>query len=287
MVASFVMTGDAASTIDAHHHFWRYDSAEYEWIDDSMSALRRDFLPPDLAVALTAGGVHGAISVQARQTLDETEWLLALASAHDLIVGVVGWVPLASSSVRADLAKLVAHPKLRGVRHVLQGEADPRFFERPDFNAGIGALRDFSLAYDLLIYEHQLPAALAFVDRHPGQVFVLDHAAKPRIRERSVEPWRTHVRDLARRPDVYCKLSGLVTEADTHAWTDADLRPYADTVLEAFGPSRVMFGSDWPVCLVASPYDRWVDAVRGFTAGLTASERAEVLGGTARRAYRL
>ncbi len=278
-------------TIDAHHHFWRYDPAEYDWIDDTMSALRRDFLAPDLAAALGAAGVKGAISVQARQTLDETRWLLAIAREHDFIAGVVGWVPLAAPSLRTELAPLAANRKLRGVRHVLQGEADPGFLDRADFNRGIDALREFGLAYDLLIYEHQLPATLAFVDRHPGQVFVLDHAAKPRIRERLIEPWRTHIGELARRPEVYCKLSGLVTEAapdpSTDAWTDADLRPYADTVLEAFGPSRVMFGSDWPVCLVASPYDRWLDTVKTWTAGLTASERAEVMGGTARRAYQL
>jgi L-fuconolactonase len=278
-------------TIDAHHHFWRYDRAEYDWIDDTMSALRRNFLAPDLAAVLGAAGVQGAISVQARQTLEETRWLLAIADAHDFIAGVVGWVPLAAPSLRTELAPLAASRKLRGVRHVVQGEADPGFLDRADFNAGIDALREFGLAYDLLIYAHQLPAALAFVDRHPGQVFVLDHAAKPRIRERVIEPWRTHIGELARRPEVYCKLSGLVTEAapdpSTDAWTDADLRPYADTVLEAFGPSRVLFGSDWPVCLVAAPYDRWLDTVKTLTAGLTVSERAEVMGGTARRAYRL
>lgn len=277
--------------IDAHHHFWRYDRAEYDWIDDTMSALRRNFLAPDLAAVLGAAGVQGAISVQARQTLEETRWLLAIADAHDFIAGVVGWVPLAAPSLRTELAPLAASRKLRGVRHVVQGEADPGFLDRADFNAGIDALREFGLAYDLLIYAHQLPAALAFVDRHPGQVFVLDHAAKPRIRERVIEPWRSYIGELARRPEVYCKLSGLVTEAapdpSTDAWTDADLRPYADTVLEAFGPSRVLFGSDWPVCLVAAPYDRWLDTVKTLTAALTVSERAEVLGGTARRAYRL
>lgn len=272
--------------IDSHHHFWRYEPAEYDWIDDTMSALRRDFLAPDLASTLGAAGIGGAISVQARQTLGETRWLLSIADEFDFIAGVVGWVPLASPSVRVDLSAL-AGGKLRGVRHVVQGETDPRFLERPDFNAGIDALQDFGLTYDLLIHEHQLPAALAFVDRHPGQAFVLDHAAKPRIRDRIVEPWRTHIRELARRPAVYCKLSGLVTEATPNTWTDDDLRPYVDTVLDAFGPSRILFGSDWPVCLVASTYDRWVRAVRTLTAGLTASERTEIMGGTARRAYRL
>jgi L-fuconolactonase len=276
----------STSTVDAHHHFWRFDPAEYDWIDDSMSALRRDFLPADLAPAMSAAGMHGAISVQARQTLDETRWLLSLAEANDFIVGVVGWVPLASPSLRAELATLAENGKLRGVRHVVQGEADPRFLERPDFNAGVNALGDFGLAYDILIYERQLPAAIAFVDRHPGQVFVLDHAGKPRVRECALEPWRTQMRELARRPNVYCKLSGLVTEAAPQSWADTDLRPYIETMLEAFGPARVMFGSDWPVCLLASDYNRWADTVRNFTARLSASERAEIFGGSARRAYR-
>jgi L-fuconolactonase len=284
------MTADAARdpapTIDAHHHFWRYNAAEYDWVDDSMSVLKRDFLPADLSAPLEAAGVRGVISVQARQTIEETRWLLSLAAGHDFIAGVVGWVPLASPTLRAELVRLAESTKLRGVRHVVQGEPDPRFLERPDFSAGVDALREFGLTYDLLILERQLPAALAFVDRHPGQVFVVDHAAKPRIREHALEPWRTHMRELARRPEVYCKLSGLVTEAAPD-FSDADLRPYADAVLEAFGPTRVMFGSDWPVCLVASSYERWIEMVRTFTASLTASERAEVLGGTARRAYHL
>jgi L-fucono-1,5-lactonase len=273
--------------IDAHHHFWRYDRAEYDWIDDTMSALRRDFLAPDLADALRAAGVQGAVSVQARQSLEETRWLLSIAAAHDFIAGVVGWVPLASPALRTELEPLAAGSKLRGVRHVVQGEPDPRFLERPEFNAGVAALREFGLAYDLLVYERQLPAAIAFVDRYPGQVFVLDHAAKPRIRDRVLEPWRTHIRELARRANVYCKLSGLVTEAARDAWTETDLRPYADTVLEAFGPSRVLFGSDWPVCLASSTYERWVATVRTLIDGLTATERGEIMGGTACRAYQL
>ncbi len=286
-----VPTGMSASVIDAHHHFWHYEPAAYDWIDDSMSVLRRDFLPADLDVAIRAADVHGAISVQARQTLAETDWLLAMAAAHDFIVGVVGWVPLASSSLRADLARLSGDRKLRGVRHVVQGEPDPRFLERADFNAGVRALRDFGLTYDILIYAHQLPQAIAFVDRHPGQVFVLDHAAKPPIRDHAIEPWRTHLRELARRPEVYCKLSGLVTEAAPDARTEASLRPYVDAVLDAFGPGRTLFGSDWPVCLVAcppyDPYARWIGAVRTFIARLTPAERDDVMGGAARRAYRL
>jgi L-fuconolactonase len=273
--------------IDSHQHFWHYEPAAFDWIDDSMRVLQRDWLPAHLCPELSAAGIAGAITVQARQTLDETAWLLDIGDAHDAIVGVVGWVPLTSSSVAGVLERLVDRPKLRGVRHVVQGEADPAFLDRPDFNAGIRALGEFGLTFDLLLYERQLPSARQFVDRHPDQVFIVDHAAKPRIRDAILEPWATHMRQLARRPRVYCKLSGLVTEADPHAWTDADIRPYVETVLAAFGPERVMFGSDWPVCLLASPYGRWANAVKGFIAELTPSERAAVLGGAARRAYRL
>jgi L-fuconolactonase len=273
--------------VDSHHHFWRYDPGEYDWIGDDLAAIRRDFLPADLKGEIDAAGVDAVVSVQARQSLEETRWLLGLADANDFIVGVVGWVPLVSPSVGDTLAELAANPRLCGVRHVLQGEADPGFAARADFNRGIAALRGLGLAYDVLVYERQLPAAVALVDRHPDQVFVVDHVAKPRIRDGVVSPWRERVRELARRPTVFCKLSGMVTEADPRAWTRAALQPYADVVLEAFGPSRVMFGSDWPVCLAACTYPRWLAAVRELCAGLSAGEREDLMGGTARRAYQL
>ncbi len=273
--------------IDSHQHFWRYDPVEYDWIDDDLAAIRRDFLPADLAREIGPAGVGAVVSVQARQTLDETRWLLELAEANEFIAGVVGWVPLVSPSVGDTLAELAANRRLCGVRHVLQGESDPGFPASPEFSRGIAALRGLGLAYDILVYERQLPAATALVDRHPDQVFVVDHAAKPRIREGASSPWRERMRDLARRPNVFCKLSGLVTEADLHAWTRPMLQPYADVVLEAFGPSRVMFGSDWPVCLAGCSYSRWLATVRELCAGLSAGERDRVLGGTARKAYRL
>jgi len=273
--------------VDSHQHFWRYDAKEYDWIGDDLAAIRRDFLPEDLSRELGPAGVDAVVSVQARQSLGETRWLLELAGAHDFVAGVVGWVPLVSSTVADTLAELAANPRLCGVRHVLQGEADPDFAARPDFNRGVAALRGLGLAYDILIYERQLPMATALVDRHPDQVFVVDHVAKPRIRDAVVSPWRERIRELGRRPNVFCKLSGMVTEADPRAWTHAALEPYAHAVLEAFGPSRVMFGSDWPVCLAACPYSRWLATVRELCDGLSASERESVLGGTARVAYRL
>jgi L-fuconolactonase len=273
--------------VDSHQHFWRYDPREYDWIDDELAAIRRDFLPADLAGEMEAAGVDAVVSVQARQTLGETDWLLGLAAENDFIAGVVGWVPLTSPTVAETLARLAGNPRLCGVRHVLQGEADPDFAARRDFNEGIAALRGLALAYDILIYEHQLPMAMTLVDRHPDQVFVVDHVAKPRIREGILPPWRERIRELGRRPNVFCKLSGMVTEANPRAWTSASLEPYAQAVLGAFGPSRVMFGSDWPVCLAGCGYAQWLGTVRALCGELSARERESVLGGTARLAYGL
>lgn len=271
--------------IDAHHHFWRFNADEYAWIGESQTVLRRDFLPSDLAVELRAAGVDGVVSVQARQSLAETEWLLELAARHAFIRGVVGWVPLVAPDVADVLGQFTAaSPKLRGVRHVLQDEADA-FFARDDFNRGLARLREHRLVYDLLIHEGQLPAAIALVDRHPEQVFVLDHLAKPRIRERVTEPWAHHISELARRPNVTCKVSGMVTEADPADWSEAQLRRYFDIVLAAFGPERLMFGTDWPVCLLGTSYPRWHQLVAEWSTPLSADERAMLLGGTAQKIY--
>lgn len=278
---------DGTIRIDAHHHFWRYDPAGYGWIGEDMSAIRRDFLPADLLAEIRAAGIGGVVSVQARQTREETAWLLELAAEHDFIRGVVGWVPLVAREVAGELERFAAAPKLKGVRHVLHDEADDEYMLRADFNAGIRALRPFDLAYDLLIFERHLPQTIAFVDRHPGQVFVLDHLGKPRIEEGALEPWRTDLRALARRENVYCKLSGAVTETDWVGWNEADLLPYLETALEAFGADRVMFGSDWPVCLVASGYSRWVQTVERFASHLSLAEQGRLFGETAARAYKL
>ena len=272
--------------VDAHQHFWFYSEEEYGWINEAMAAIRRDFLPADLFPLLAQSGIDATVAVQARQSLAETEWLLNLAEEHDWIAGVVGWVPLTSARVEETLEALATRPKLKGVRHVLQGEAD-EFMRREDFHAGITLLRRYSLTYDVLVLERQLPAAIQLVDRHPQQPFVLDHLAKPLIAAQELEPWRRHIRELARRPHVDCKLSGLVTEADFRAWTIHDLRPYVETALEAFGPGRIMFGSDWPLCTVASNYSRWVDAVRDYVSELSADERESILGGNAARFYGL
>jgi L-fuconolactonase len=273
--------------IDAHHHFWSYDPVEYGWIDESMRSIRRDFLPEHLRAEIASAGVDGVVSVQARQSLDETAWLLDFATQNDFIKGVVGWVELVSPRVGAELARFAANPKLKSVRHVVQGEPDDNFILREDFNRGIRELKKFSLVYDILIFERHLLPTIQFVDAHPNQIFVLDHMAKPRIKAGGVEPWSKNLRELARRPNVYCKVSGLVTEADFATWTEVQLHPYFETVLAAFGPQRLMFGSDWPVCLVACGYARWHQMVSGWIAKLSPHEQARVLGGTALEVYKL
>ena len=272
--------------VDAHQHFWRYSNEEYGWIDDGMAAIRRDFLPEDLAPLVRDSGIDATVAVQARQSMEETHWLLELADDNDWIAGVVGWVPLTEPAIEETLRKLAQNPKFKGVRHVLQGEPDA-YMAREDFNAGIAKLSRFRLTYDLLILERQLPAGIAFVDRHPNQTIVLDHLAKPLIAAQEFEPWRTNIRELAHRPHVSCKLSGMVTEADFNHWTIDHLRPYVETVLEAFGPDHVLFGSDWPVCTVASSYSRWIASVTELLAGLSVTERDAVFGGNAVRLYRL
>jgi L-fuconolactonase len=273
--------------IDSHHHFWLYNPRAYGWITESMSILRRNFLPGDLEKEIAAAGVAGAVSVQARQSLAETEWLLELADENDFIRGVVGWAPLCSPQVRGDLQRLAGKTKLKSVRHILQDEVDDDFMLRPDFDRGIAILKDFGLRYDILIFERHLPQAIKLVDRHPELTFILDHIAKPRIKNNILSPWRANLAELARRPNVYCKLSGMVTEADHRGWTGAQLRPYMDAALEAFGPRRLMFGSDWPVCLLACGYGRWFKIVSEFATSLSSSERARLLGGTAIEAYGL
>ncbi|MEM8946502.1 MAG: amidohydrolase family protein [Planctomycetota bacterium] len=273
--------------IDAHHHFWRYNAEDYSWIDSSMHWLRRDFLPADLQDAIAEVGIDGVVSVQARQTLEETTWLLALAESSSSVCGVVGWVPLCDQDVKSTLERLQSSENLVGVRHVVQDEPDDEFLLREDFNAGVALLHEFDLAYDILVFERHLPTTLEFVDRHPQQRFVLDHMAKPRIAENDLEPWATNLNALARRQNVYCKVSGMVTEADRDRWTQEQLLPYWETVLDAFGPRRMMFGSDWPVCLLASEYQKWYQCVQDFAGQLSVSEQNMLFGGTATLAYNL
>jgi L-fuconolactonase len=273
--------------IDAHQHYWIYNPEEYEWIDESMSAIRRDFLPADLKPELTKNGFEGSVVVQTRQTLEETAWLLELADRSADIVGVVGWIDLCSPEAASQLKKFAEHPKLVGIRHIVQGEPDERFLLRSDFLRGIALLDGFNLAYDILIYTQHLPVAAEFVERFPKQRFVLDHLAKPPIKRCELEPWAGGIRRLAEFPNVLCKLSGLVTEADWQGWKPEQIHPYLDVAFEAFGPKRLMIGSDWPVCLVAASYSRAVNVVKEYVDRHHPDSREDVLGRNAQRFWRL
>jgi L-fuconolactonase len=278
---------EQAVTIDAHHHLWRYSPEEYGWIDEDMQALRRDFLPADLRSAMASAGVDGTIAVQARQTLEETRWLLDLADGCDAIRGVVGWAPIAGEEFPGCMEEFDDLAKLKGLRHVIQSERDEHYILREDFNSGIRTMAGSGLVYDILIYERHLADTIYFVDEHPGQVFVLDHVAKPLIAAAVLEPWASRMMELGERENVWCKVSGMVTEADWKAWTPEKLKPYLDVAVEAFGPKRLMAGSDWPVCLVASDYARWWGVLRDYFADFSEAERARVFGGTAVEVYGL
>ena len=272
--------------IDAHHHLWRYTPEEYGWIDETLHRLRRDFLVEELADEAADASVRATVAVQARQSLQETEWLLDVSRHHPLIAGVVGWAPIADDEFSALLEALKANPLLKGLRHIVQAEPDG-FLHGSGFNRVIAAMRDTGLVYDLLVYARQLDQAIRFVDRHPQQIFVLDHIAKPEIANDCYESWASSLRELARRENVICKLSGMVTEADWKRWTPDALQPYFDTVLDAFSPARIMVGSDWPVLTVATSYARWWQVVESWIAPLSENERAQMESGTAQRIYRL
>jgi L-fuconolactonase len=272
--------------VDAHQHLWHYDAEEFSWIDEEHRDIRRDFLTRDLQAAMSSARVNGSVATQARQSIEETEWLIDVARTFPGIYGVVGWLPLLSDALDEHLEHFSAEPLLKGLRHVVQSEPDG-FLERTDFNAGIERLRGTDLTYDLLIVERQLPEAVRFVDRHPQQMFVLDHIAKPRIATGEIEPWRKHLRALAERPNVICKLSGMTTEAGVRQWTSDQLKPYVDVVLDAFGAERIMIGSDWPVLLAGCQYAQWWGIVEGWVAELSSGERASILGQTAQRIYHL
>ena len=273
--------------IDSHQHFWSYSAAEYPWIGAGMERIARDYLPVDLAAVAAPQGIGGSVAVQARQSVAESRWLLGLAEASPIIRGVVGWVDLRSAGVAAELAELSAHEKFVGVRHVVQDEPDPRFVLGADFVRGLRQLQSYGLTYDLLIYPQQLPAAVQLVAMLPEQPFVLDHLAKPRIKTGAIQEWRRDVEALAQHGNVCCKVSGMVTEAEWRGWKPADFTPYLDVVLQAFGPERLMFGSDWPVCLLAGEYSEVVGIVADFFGRLSAAEQQFIWGGTATRFYGL
>jgi L-fuconolactonase len=273
--------------VDAHQHFWRYSPAEYEWIDDSMAVLRHNFLPDNLKPELESNDFHGSVAVQARQTLEETRWLLELVERSSWILGVVGWVDLRSPDVRSQLKTLAQHSKLVGIRHIVQSEPDDRFLLQPEFMRGISTLEEFNLAYDILIYTRHLPVAAEFVECFPRQRFVLDHLAKPPIKTGNIDSWAQGISRLAAFPNVFCKLSGLVTEADWRHWQPEQIIPFLDVAFESFGPDRLMIGSDWPVCLVAASYAKVVEVVKSYLRQNKPECLDRVLGGNAQRFWRL
>ena len=271
--------------IDTHHHFWHYDARRHGWIPDEMNVIRRDWTPADLRPHLEQHGISGVVSIEAGTSEDETRFLLEHANAHDFIVGVVGWVDLTADDAGERLDVFRDDPLFVGTRHVVQAMPDG-FLRRDDFNSGMAALAERELAYDLLIFGRQLTETIGFVDRHPTARFVLDHLAKPRVDAGEMEPWATHLAELAKRDHVTCKISGGITEADL-AWTPDSLRPYLDAALDAFGPNRLMFGSNWPLSEAAGGYGRWLDFVRAWASPMSEAEREMLFDSTARSAYRL
>jgi L-fuconolactonase len=277
---------ESSPRIDTHQHFWTYSSENYSWIDPA-SPVARDFAPADLQPELDAAGMQGTVLVEARSDASETEHLLGIAAQASFVRGVVGWLPLVDPNVGALLDRYGANPKLRGLRHAIAAEADPEFMFGADFNRGIALLGEHGLRFDLLLVPGNLSRAARFVDQYPNQTFVLDHFGKPFIRDHQLEPWKTDFSELARRPNVYAKVSGLVNEADLQHWQASDLQPYLDVALEAFTPRRMMFGSDWPMCLLATSYSGWFNTAHDWLAQLSASEQNRILGGTALEAYGL
>jgi L-fuconolactonase len=273
--------------IDSHQHFWRYDAVRDAWIKDSMAVLKRDFLPKDLGPELLANEIDASIAVQADQSENETKFLLNLAEKSSRIAGVVGWVDLLSPRVGERLEYFSHFSKLRGFRHIAQTEPDDRFLLRKEFVNGVAQLSTFGFSYDILIYPRQLPAAIGLVARLPEQRFVIDHCAKPEIKLRKTAPWEAQIREIAQNKNVFCKVSGLITEADWKLWKADDFKPYLDVVFDAFGAERLMFGSDWPVCLQAGTYRQAKQLIEDYVKGFSPADNAKVFGGNAARFYGL
>lgn len=273
--------------IDSHQHFWHYNTSDYGWIGGGMSVLKKDFLPNELKCEMDSIGFDGSIAVQARQSYDETEWLLKLTEKYDFIKGVVGWVDLCSPLVEDELKKYTTHKKLVGVRHVVHDEPDEEFILAEYFLNGIGLLKEYNLTYDILIFPNHLENTIKFVEKFPLQTFVLDHIAKPNIKDKKVLPWKENISQLAQFPNVFCKLSGMVTENDPKNWNKADFIPYLDVVFESFGIDRIMIGSDWPVCRLGGKYNEIMDIVFNYFNEFSKEEKDKVFGLNAMKAYNL
>ena len=276
-----------ATIIDAHHHLWLYNSVDYGWMDESMEVLRRDYTPADLKKEMEKSGIDGTVVVQARQLLEETTWLLEMAEQNSFIKGVVGWLDLRSNELKGQLDLFTSHPKLVGVRHVIHDEPDDDFMLRPAFVKGIELLQSYNLTYDLLLFPKHLDRALELVNMFPEQRFVLDHISKPFIKAGILEPWKGDMEALASQPNVWCKISGMVTEADLHKWKYENFVPFMQSVVEAFGTDRIMLGSDWPVCKLAAEYEEVMAIPFDFFNNLEEIERERILGLNAIECYQL
>jgi L-fuconolactonase len=271
--------------IDSHQHFWKYNSTEFGWINDGMMELKKDFLPEDLFKEQHIAGFDGSIAVQARQTFEETRWLLSLADKFKFIRGIVGWVDLCSKVPEKQLDEFVSHKGAVGVRHVVHDEPDINFILRSDFTNGIKKLEWYGLTYDLLIFPKHLPNTIQFVKKFPHQIFVLDHIGKPFIKDQIFSPWKECIEQLAELPNVFCKLSGMTTEADWKNWRPSDINPYLDIIFKSFGTDRLMIGSDWPVCTLTGNYSQIMEVIADYIQDLSGSEQSKIMGGNAEKVY--
>lgn len=272
--------------IDSHQHFWQFDPKRDSWIDDTMKILQRDFMPEDLLPRLNENNVVGSIAVQADTSVEETTFLIDLAEKYPFILGVVGWVDFCRNDVGETLAQLSNHDALKGYRHIVQKEPNG-FLDREDFRAGIQHLAKYNYTYDILLYPHQLEEAYRFVKEFPNQRFVVDHLAKPYIKAKEVNPWKTHIEQLATFPNVYCKLSGMVTEADWETWEYKDFIPYLDIIINAFGTDRLLFGSDWPVCLLGGSYTKILQLVMTYFDSFSPTEKKAIFYKNTKQFYQL
>jgi L-fuconolactonase len=273
--------------IDSHQHFWSYNSNEYGWMSNNMEILQKDYLPDQLKTELSSIGFDGSVAVQARQSLEETQWLLNLADQHSFIKGVIGWVDLCSPDVEEQLIQFSGNPKLVGIRHVIHDEQDENFMLRKSFLRGIAYLKKFGLTYDILVFPRHLSNTIQLVNQFPEQVFILDHIAKPSIKDQKISPWKEHIEKLARFRNVYCKLSGMVTEANVKNWKQEELIPYMNIVFDAFGTNRLLIGSDWPVCRLAGSYKQTMQVVLDYIRTFPDQDQKKILGENAIKAYEL
>lgn len=273
--------------IDSHQHFWSYNSNDYGWISSDMEVLRKDYLPDQLKTELFSIGFDGSVAVQARQSLAETQWLLNLADQNSFIKGVIGWVDLCSPDVEEQLIQFSGNPKLVGIRHVIQDEQDENFMLRKSFLRGIAYLKKFGLTYDILVFPRHLSNTIQLVSQFPEQIFILDHIAKPSIKDKKISPWKEHIEKLARFRNVYCKLSGMVTEANVKNWKQEELIPYLNIVFDAFGSNRLLIGSDWPVCRLAGSYKQIMQVVLDYIRTFPDQDKKKILGENAIKAYNL